>query len=81
MATLKKLGNISGVSEWEKLATVGDVKRFLRWLVLSVRDGTMGRQDAGTLALIGGYLLKANEGDIEARLAQLEKLLAYDKAA
>jgi len=73
MARMKKLGNPRGVCQWQKLETIGDVKRFFRWCILSVRDQTLETRDAAVLGQLGGYLMRAVEGsDLEARLAALE---------
>jgi len=44
---------------WQDLDTVGDVKRFLRWAILSVRAGKLDNKTAGVLGQLGLYLLKA----------------------
>jgi hypothetical protein len=73
LATKKKIGNPQGVKEWDALNTAGDVKRFLRWLVLSMRNHTLDRHDAAVLGQLGCYLLKAIEtSDLETRVAALE---------
>jgi len=73
MARKTKIGNLVGVTEWEALATVGDVKRFLRWVVLSMRDTTLEPNQASIFAQIGGVLLKTVQvGDFEERLASIE---------
>jgi hypothetical protein len=69
----KKLGNPQGVSEWQTLATAADVRRFLRWCILSVRAQTLDAKVAATLGQLGCYLVKTIEvGDIESRLEALE---------
>lgn len=59
MATQKKLGTPRGVSEWQRLETVGDVKRFLRWCTLSMREQTLDTRNAAVLAFLGMSLLRA----------------------
>ena len=72
-----KLGTLQGVNEWQGLDTAGDVKRFLRWCILSVRDQSLDVRTAGTLGLLGCYLMKAMETtELERRLEDLEKRLA-----
>lgn len=76
MATPKKLGTPQGVEEWRNLATVGEVQRFLKWCIHSVRDQTMDTRTAATLGQLGCYLLKALETtDLERRLDDIEKRL------
>ncbi len=69
-----KLGD-RGVSQWQQLETPGDVKRFLRWVVLSLRSQTLDTRVAGVYSQLGMALLKAcNESDFEERLQALEAL-------
>ena len=76
MATKKKLGTPQGVGQWKKLETAGDVKRFLRWCILSVRDQSLDPRTAATLGQLGCYVLNAIEiADFERRLADVEKVL------
>ena len=77
MATNKKLGAPRGVADWQALETIGDVRRFLRWLILSMRACQLDRQDAAVMAQIGNTLLRSIEGhDLEKRLEELEKTYA-----
>src|SRR5262245_7325010 len=71
----KKIGSLRGIKEWEHLETIGDVKRFLRWVVHSVRAQQMDLKTAAVFANISGSLLKACDGSYEERLLRLEKLL------
>lgn len=74
MPRKEKLGTPQGVSQWKQLETVGDVKRFLRWCILSVRDQSLGPRTAATLGQLGCYVLNAIEiADFEQRLAALER--------
>ncbi len=73
MARQRKLGNRVGVSDWQALDTAGDIKRFFRWCILSVRDQSLETRDAIILGQLGTYLLKALEtSSLEDRLAALE---------
>jgi hypothetical protein len=79
MATSAKLGNRVGVSEWETLETPADVRRFLRWVTLSMRDGSLKPGEASIFAQLGGVLLKATQAtDLEARIRHIEELLERD---
>jgi hypothetical protein len=61
---------------WENLETVGDVKRFFRWCILSVRDGSLDTKKGSCLGQLGLYLLKTIEaGDFEKRLDDVERRL------
>ena len=63
-------------SEWEALANVGDVRRFLRWTILEVKDGSLDRQTGAVLGQLGCYALKALEAsELGARLARLEEII------
>jgi hypothetical protein len=75
MATQKKLGD-RGVSQWQRLETPGDVKRFLRWVILSVRSQTLDTKVAGVYSQLAMALLKATQdSDFEERLTALEDAL------
>jgi hypothetical protein len=77
MGRKAKLGNLVGVEGWEALETVADVKRFLRWVILSMRDTTLEPSHASIFAQIGGVMLKTVQAsDLEKRLEDLEHRLA-----
>ena len=71
----RKLGSLRDVASWEQLDSVGDIKRFLRWVILSVREQKLDLKTAAVFANISGYLLKAGDGSYVERLLRLEKLL------
>lgn len=74
MARKEKIGNPQGVEEWRNLASCGDVQRFLKWCIHSVRDQTMDPRTAATLGQLGCYSLKAIEGaDLEVKIHTLEE--------
>jgi hypothetical protein len=76
MATAKKIGNRVGCIEWEALESVADIKRFLRWVILSMRDTSMERSDASVFAQIAGVMLKSMQAsDFEKRLEDIETRL------
>ncbi len=65
---------------WTKLASVGDVKRFLRWTILQLKANKLDRQNAAVLGQLGCYLLKAIEGnELAERVAALEKMIEARK--
>jgi len=73
----EKLGTPQGVRQWKRLETAGDVKRFLRWCILSVREQSLDARTAGVLGQLGCYLLKAVEtADLDRRLEALERATA-----
>jgi hypothetical protein len=73
-----KLGLPRGIKEWQALETVADTKRFLRWIVLSMRDNRLDRQDAAVFTQIANTLLRAIEGhDLEKRVERLEKGVSH----
>jgi hypothetical protein len=76
MGRKNKLGNLVGVEGWEALTTVADVRRFLRWVVLSMRDTTLEPNHASIFAQIGGVLLKTVQAsEFEKRLDDIEQRL------
>jgi hypothetical protein len=73
VARKTKLGTPRGVREWEQLETIADIKRMLRWAVVSLREQSMDRHDAMAFGTLANILIRACEGaDIERRLADLE---------
>jgi hypothetical protein len=76
MARKGKLGDTRGVRQWRNLDSIGDVKRFLRWSILSMRNGSLDRQDAAVFYQGANVLLRVIEGnDLERRLTALEARL------
>jgi hypothetical protein len=78
----EKLGTPQGVGQWKALETPADVKRFLRWCILSVRDQTLDTRTAATLGQLGCYLLNAMEAADFHRdlLAIKQRLDAHDES-
>lgn len=71
----KKKGTPPGGS-WTKLETPGDVRRFLRWLILSTKNGKTDAKKAGVLGQLAIYMLKAMEDStLEQRIRDIERLL------
>jgi hypothetical protein len=80
MARKVKLGD-RGVSSWQQLDTPGDVKRFLRWVILSVRSQTLETKVAGVYSQLAMALLKAFETDDFARdVADIKRRLDQQDA-
>ena len=80
MPRKEKLGD-RGIAHWQPLETPGDVKRFLRWVILSVRSQTLDTKVAGVYSQLAMALLKAcQESDFEARLRTLEEALSVPVA-
>lgn len=76
MGRKNKLGNLVGVEGWEALATVADLRRFLRWVILSMRDTTLEPNQASIFAQIGRVMSKVMQAsDFEERLARIERAL------
>jgi hypothetical protein len=76
--TQKNSGTPQGgeVKEWESLKSVGDVRRFLRWVILEAKDEKIDRQLAAVLGQLGCYVLKTLEiSDLAARLEALERAM------
>jgi len=58
---------------WQKLETIGDCRRGLRWLFLQTKAGRLDARKAATLAVILSYAMKAVElEDLEQRIQALE---------
>ena len=82
MATQKKLGTPQGVGQWKRLETAGDVKRFLRWCILSVREQSLDPKTAATLGQLACYLLNAVEtADFEREIAEIKQKLDLHDAS
>lgn len=77
----EKLGTPQGVGQWKTLETPADVKRFLRWCILSVRDQSLDAKTAATLGQLGCYLLNAIEAaDFHRELTDMKQRLdAHDE--
>ena len=79
MATQAKLGDRGGVSQWRKLETAGDIRRFIAWTIHSVRNQTLDRATAAVFSQLALAALKAcQESDFEERLRALEEALTHD---
>ena len=74
MAHKRKLGDPQGVAEWQELNTAGDVRRFLKWIVHSMRNQSLDRADAATLGQLACYIVRTIETtDLETRIHSLEE--------
>ena len=82
MATrLSKDMDPATVTKWGRLDTVGDIKRGLRWVLLSVKADRMKTDKAYCMNTIFQTLLKATEvGDLDKRLQDLETALATQQS-
>jgi hypothetical protein len=79
MRSKEKLGDRGGVRDWQALATVGDTKRFLRWVILSARNQSMSTSQAAVFGQLALAMLKACEvSTLEARMDTLERALEED---
>jgi hypothetical protein len=64
------------VSQWRNLATPGDVRRFLAWVIHSMRNGMLEKGEAAVFSQLALALLKACESsEFEERLLALENKL------
>ena len=76
MAIPKETNMPPGGGKWSKLETVGDVRRYLRWLILQAKIDKMDVRKASVMGQLGLYLLKTLEAsEFEARLDALERRL------
>jgi hypothetical protein len=65
-----------GGGNWSKLETPGDVRRYLRWLILQTKTDKVDVRKAGVMGQLGLYLLKTLEvSNLEVRLTDLEHRL------
>lgn len=61
---------------WTQLETPGDVRRFLRWLILQTKADKVEVRKAGVLGQLALYLLKSLEvSDLSDRMAKIEAAL------
>lgn len=58
---------------WQKLETIGDCRRGLRWIFMQTKAGKLDSRKAATMAVILSYIVKTVElEDLEARILALE---------
>jgi hypothetical protein len=58
---------------WQKLETIGDCRRALRWLFLETKRGRLDSQKAARMAFIAAQIINSIEkSDLEARIAAIE---------
>lgn len=63
----------TGGRDWQALATVGDVRRMLRFCILEVKRGRLAIKKANCMGFLASQLLACVESEeFERRLAQLE---------
>lgn len=73
MATGQGNTGATGGRDWQALATVGDVRRMLRFCILEVKRGRLAIKKANCMGFLGNQLLACIEAeDFEARLAKIE---------
>ncbi len=76
MPRKQKIGDLRGVHAWQNLDSAGDVKRLLRWLILSIRNQTIDPKVAAIMGQLGSFMFKALEtSNFEQRLSDLEQTL------
>jgi hypothetical protein len=64
--------------EWSDLETIGDVRRGLRWTILSVAADKMETRKGAALGQLLLYMLKAMESEaMDKRLAEIEHRLDH----
>ncbi len=62
-----------GGMDWQALATIGDVRRMLRFCILEVKRGRMSTRKANCMGFLGSHLITCIETEeLERRIAQLE---------
>lgn len=62
-----------GGMDWQALATIGDVRRMLRFCILEVKRGRMNTRKANCMGFLGSHLITCIETEeLERRIAQLE---------
>lgn len=62
---------------WTRLETPGDVRRYLKWLILETKADRLDVKKAGVLGQLGLYLLKTIEvSNLAARVAEMEQQIA-----
>jgi hypothetical protein len=69
----EKLGDSRGYRLWSALETPGDVRRFLAWVVRSMRNGNLNRADAAVFGQLGNALTRAVDvNEVYDRALELE---------
>lgn len=72
-ASNKAKTNTPGGFDWQALATIGDVRRMLRFCILEVKRGRMNTRKANCMGFLGSHLITCIETEeLERRIAQLE---------
>lgn len=63
----------TGGMDWQALATIGDVRRMLRFCILEVKRGRMNTRKANCMGFLGSHLITCIETEeLERRIADLE---------
>jgi hypothetical protein len=75
MADQEKKSAPRGVWVWRKLETVGDVKRFLRWVILALKDKKISPTEANAFTQAGIALIRAAEKELEPKVKELEEMV------
>ena len=74
MATKRKIKNTPPRGgNWQKLESVGDARRLLRWIILETKADKMDIKKSAVLGQLAIYILKATQADnLEQRISALE---------
>lgn len=65
---------------WTKLESPGDVRRYLRWLILQTKADKLDTRKAGVMGQLGLYLLKTLEAsDFATRITEMERRLEHSE--
>jgi hypothetical protein len=79
MATARQKNDAPRGGRWSKLETPGDVRRFLRWVILQTKADKLDVKKANCLGQLGVSILRAMEvSTLEERQAAIERALAED---
>jgi len=63
----------TGGRDWQALATIGDVRRMLRFCILEVKRGRLSTKKANCMGFLANQLINCIEvEEFESRLAKLE---------
>ncbi len=73
MAKGQGIAGGTGARDWQALATVGDVRRMLRFCILEVKRGRLAIRKANCMGFLANQLLACIEAEeFEQRIAKLE---------
>src|SRR5262249_10506859 len=84
MAHTKTKPKVPSVTDWEQLATIGDIRRMVRWAACALVAKRIDVRTAGVISVLANSLLgclrEDREQAIPAQLLTLQELLSFGEA-